>query len=264
MEFTEISQCVKKLNFSPYTQTATHLPAYSWRGYLLTGFDKESGNCIKLNDDDQLSDVLFELYPHLSLIELSRFYVLAHQNLIDVDWSTLFFKYKIRYSDELDMLMQKINLLPEKFQKWCHDKSISAKDLFPLKMIDSTLSLDAHLVLLANANPTRSDGVKAIEYLVDLSLMKTDLPSLENSWAEYYKDLQRKRYPSDYNQNLEGQKLLKELPWPKKMEAKYLRRGDRSGFEIRFFVQSRNELATHLRGLHSVEAELENRSVERL
>ncbi len=264
MKITHVAQCNKDLNFGPRVPWPETLPAFSWRGYLLNGFNRTDGHVIELDENELLEKIWPDIYPKLSLMELSRFYHCVLKTGLAMEWSTFFFAYGIRFSEDVQNLVERIIALPPTVQNWCVLKDVSARDLAPLKALADWSAVMPWWWKMLGYEPSRTDGVRALEWIVDLTLMNVDLDPLlagATNLADWTKRLRSARYPLASEKDQANERLVKELPWPKKLEAKYVRHGDKAGFEVKLFVRSTPDLQKQIEGLQAVESELERRGL---
>jgi hypothetical protein len=264
MKITHISQCSKALNFGPRVAWPGRLPAFSWRGFLLSGFDREEGHVIELDSSELLEVIWHDIYPKLSLVELARFYDCALRADLPIEWPTFFHAYGIRFSEDTKLVMRKVVYMPERVQLWCVQKDVSARDLAPLRALNDWDQIAPWWQKLVVYEPSRAEGVRALEHLVDLHLMGVALDAVlegVSNFAEAVKRLRVKRFPLTEEADQQAEKLVRELPWPKKLEARYVRQGDKAGYEVKLFVRSTPDLQKQIEGLRAVESELEKRGL---
>jgi hypothetical protein len=264
MKITNISQCSKALDFSPRVPWPARLPAFSWRGFLLSGFDREDGHVIELDSAELLEIIWHDIYPKLSLTELARFYDKALRADLQMEWPTFFHSYGIRFTEDTKILMRKIVFMPAHVQKWCVLKDVSARDLAPLKALNDWDEIAPWWQKIVLYEPSRADGVRALEWLVDLNLMGVALDVLLadiGNFSDAVKRLRVKRFPLTEEKDQQAERLVRELPWPKKLEARYVRHGDKTGYEVKLFVRSTPDLQKQIEGLKAVESELEKRGL---
>lgn len=83
----DLAVCNRSYNFHPLNKWPLSLPMYSWGYELLCGFEaKQPSIVLDLKSNEiKITDVLFSLYPQLSLSELARLYSLMKSHP-DADW----------------------------------------------------------------------------------------------------------------------------------------------------------------------------------
>ena len=113
----------------------------------------------------------------------------------------------------------------------------------------------------SSENPSKSEGVQILEWIVDLLLIHpTDeekISSLLNGKLNAVQNqLQAWRYPQATSQDQQRKNL--QLPWPSAIQNKFSRRGDRSGFDLRLFVAHPSELKKIIHGFERVLEEWNN------
>jgi hypothetical protein len=264
MKITSVAQCSKALDFKPRSPWPERLPAFSWRGHLLSGFDRSEGHVIELSSEESLEKIWPDIYPKLTLMELARFYASVKAVDLPMEWSTFFFSYGLRFSGDFEILLQRLVTLPEAIQNWCVLKDLSTRDFSPLKAMEDWSSVLPWLQKMVTFEPSRSEGVRALEWMVDLTLMKRSLEKIlsdVSNFSDWVKALRAARFPVMDEKDQQAERLVKELPWPKKLEARYIRSGDKAGFEVKLFVRNTPELHKQIEGLQAVESELERRGL---
>lgn len=302
------------LDFEPESQWPDILPRFSFKGELLCGFQKKHLSCqiIPLDEANSLHYYIKSLYPQLSFMELARltkklqnlpqnssllkssmeslsgincneninsYQLDSNQNssvrfeIISQLWSL----YQFRNYEQHFELIDKIISLPKDLQTWIHQKKVSPLDLAPFKALSKKESFDLLEPLwqpFLYYSFSKSDGVKVIEYLIELLLLEfplqelfppnwtensTLVPTAHNSGENWMHHLHSLRYPksTQFDQNAEA--LLLQQTWPKKMDARWIRRGDRSGVELKLFFTHPDELKQNIVGLEKTLHDIKNK-----
>lgn len=204
-------------------------------------------------------EVLKSLYPSLTLVEWARLVNAVERAGLPLEKDVFSEKHNFRWGEDFSKVCDLILELDEKFLFWANEKQLSTRDLAPLRALASISSFQPYLLKMCEMNPSRSEGVQALEWMVDLFLMGHDLKALvENpkSFSNLLRSLRQKRFPLATQQEAGMADLVQKLPWPKKAQARVLRQGDLSGIEIKFFVQSPSDMKTQLDGLAHVMGEM--------
>lgn len=260
MSFTSISQCAKSLDFEPRQSWPHALPAMSWKGLLLCGFERIGGGVVDLfsTQNVSLKEALIACHPKLGLGEISRLSqkLAAHdQALFDQTMEGLLHHYQLRWNDRLKVTLDKLVLTPKEFQHWVDDKSVAARDLAPLLAVDKIDSLNDFIIALTRLPISKSEGILALELAVDLFLMGTpinDLMPTDSKPALWLEKLQVLRKPEAAQKDLEMREKVSRLAWPANVQAQWVRQGDESGIEIKLRVKTPQDLGAKLEKLSSV------------
>lgn len=258
-----IRQCKKNLDFSPHKPWPESLPAFCFRNELLCGFNRESGFAISL-DEKNLIEILYDLYPDLSFIELCRLSskIRAFENSRDP--GTLIKKlwqiYGYQYRDSLELVVEKVLQLPTEAQAWLQEKKMAPQDLAPLRSLTDLNQLDSFWSILSTSPHSKSEGVKIIEWLIELILLNHPMDQLLplKPGAAWVTQLQALRYPQSNKQDLHAETKIRSLAWPLRSEARWARKGDRSGVELKLFFSHPQELKRALERLDQVRSDLES------
>ncbi len=246
------------LDFKPCRAWPKALPAYVWGDYTLCGFKSETE--LPLNTaNTAFLEAFYAIYPQLTFPEHSRFYNLASQldSSLPFTWQEYFQAYKMRWCENLKENLLIMSSLPAHFEEWCSNKDVKQRDLAIFRSIKDIKICQPILDELVTLNANKNTGMQILETSIELLLMgkpidllvfKTEAISAEQ-WA---KRLYRIRYPmSTMNDEAQSQKV-KQLPWPQKVQAKWIRVGDESGVEIKFFIKDTTDLDKRLSGLNYV------------
>lgn len=273
--FKKLASCQRHLDFHPENPWPELLPLYCYDDELLCGFertDQENENVIQL-EHQSLPLCIKTIYPHLSFPEISR--LVAQLTVQFPNSPALYNKiwslYGYQARENLSLLALKLIQLPLEIQRWFSQKKWAPQDLAPLRALDDLNQLDEHWDELLLANPSKSDGVKWLEMLIELILMgfkKDQLrplhSSTENSQpyttAQWLSHLQALRYPLATQQSEQGEQKIRAMNWPPKSEARWTRRGDRSGVELKLFFSNPQELKINTIRLEKMVQDLENKT----
>ncbi len=270
----------RNLDFEPESLWPASLPCYSFQGELLCGFQTNENDLwdatqtppqpktVKL-EGNSLPQFLKGIYPQLSFMELSRLSekIKQHPQLNDLQHlMELWFLYGYRNYENSQSLIEKIVTLPKEVQKWIHQKKLSPQDLAPLNALttpDSLSLLEPLWLTFIDCGFSKSEGVKGLEYLVELLLLGNSVEDLRPphspcSSAQWLDFLHSKRFPMSTHQDKMAEEKIRVVFWPKKMESRWVRRGDRAGVELKVFFTHPDELKQNLVGLERTYQDIKN------
>lgn len=238
MESKLIEHYQDRLFFRPLTKWPASLPALSYKGILISGFEHSHRHPVyelQEGSGSTFSELLVEIYPLLTMPEIARIInhplsqkILKPQELIQ----TMGFHDSADFRKVLNLVVQ----LPEAFQDWISAKKIGAQELYPLLnlTIEKATMLTNRLVEL---NETKSETIQRLEWTSDLILMNHDLKKL---LLLSLVELREARFP---NTTLRDEHLKSlNLPWSSRLKPKMQRRGDQAGFDVQFFASTPVEL----------------------
>ena len=165
----EAKNCNDHLDFKPLNRSTPFLPTYSWGAFILTNFENwQSSLIIDLKSEDRkFSEVVFAIYPDLTICELARLYSPAKEMVVDCNWYDFFKNYKLRYCENLVSSFQQIIKTSSKFQSWCSEKQLSLRDLSILRSIQLNSSHNDILNKIVALSPSKSVGVQLIELAIE-------------------------------------------------------------------------------------------------
>ena len=266
--FTPIANCKSNLNFLPAQIWPDALPPYAFQGELLCGFDLQKGYAINLIGNTPV-DFIKLLHPQLSFFELARLHhkIKKWHNSMDANeskclleslWSL--YGYKLR-----DSLVQTIDIavnLPHEVQLFGQQKKWNPQDLSPLRAVSNLNILNSFWKSLITSSLSKTDATRALELFVELTLMEFPDESINlktnESANDWLKRLHETRYPISTTQDAQAEQLVKKVHWPLRSEARWLRKGDLSGIELKIFFTHPTELKKALIKLDQVNQDLQN------
>lgn len=235
---------------------------YSWNSIAL---NPESSLSDKFLDLSTLSieDALIVTYPELSYCELIE--VLKKLKVsTPINEKIIFQQYGFALDRKLEQLNERLPSLPPSFWSWCLRHYLSPRDLFPLLSLASPQDLSLSLDKISEVQASRSLGTQLLELVVECFLIGTsdsDLVSLLNNAPSsmqpadhWLVNLKALRFPQTLKRDVEKQKSLLSLPWTKDLQTRWLRQGDRSGVEVKFFAATPKELQKHVEQLQKIVA----------
>ncbi len=289
MKITQVSRCAKCLRFGLSPVWAKALPHLHWRGICLTCRGSETVDALD-GSDTNLETWLAELYPKMRFADFAQLFQTLRESGLDFDWAIFLPHYQMRFTEDFLRAIDQWLSLPSEFQTWSRDKELSVGDLLPLLALKNDVALknnherfyflQALLARLAQHNPSKQEGTRALEWIIDLYLispprfqqaLQSDegpsaakvLLSTDLSWAEFFVRLEVWRYPLASSQKKKIEELAKSLPWPKRAQVKAGRQGDRSGFEVKIFIRDSQDLRSQVKGFSAVAEQLEKREGEK-
>ncbi|MBY0385099.1 hypothetical protein K2X05_08060 [bacterium] len=231
---------------------------YLWKS---TALNPESAISEKYLDLSSLSieDALIVAYPELSFCSLIEVLKRIEHSIV-LDASKVFANYGFLLDSKLSHLLKIIPQFPPSFWQWCQKHSLSPRDLFPLLSLNSPQEISQCLEKFAEFSISRSLGAQILELSVECYLTTGNeallIADIKNGdqWLQYLKTL---RFPNTVKSDLQKEKELLSLPWTKDLNTRWLRQGDRSGLEIRFFASNQKELLKHVQQLQNIITQVE-------
>lgn len=260
MKLSDIAQCEKTLDFRPVATWPEALPSFCWDSLLLCGFSRQHGPAVDLSHSEHsLAKVFNSIYPHLSLPEFARLYVIVSS----LPWADSFLTefaslHGWRLSKDLIELMAQLVRLPMKFQNWVSLRDLGARELAILKAAPDIDFLIPITQEIARRSPSRATGVQMLELAGELKLMGEtlvfDTQLTDDQWLQ---QLKRQRHPLTAQKDESQNNRMRALPWPAHLQTRWLRTGDEAGVEIKFTATSFLDLKRKVDGLRLVEQILE-------
>lgn len=196
-------------------------------------------------------------YPEIGLSELARLYHAIHTRApqLEVHMEDLFAEYGLRWCERLKITMKMLVRLPQEFQNWTDEKKFAARDLAPLLAVTDLSSLDPLFTALTKLNLSKSQGVRAVELVVELFLIGkplNDLLPTTDKADEYLSLLERWRRPNALEREEIWKEAVARWPWPAHVKAQWQRFGDQSGLELRLRAASPEDFHKQLQKLLSI------------
>ena len=227
-----------RLFFRPLTKWPMSLPALSYKGILISGFDHSHQHPVyelPSGPDSTFSELLVEIYPTLTMPEIAR--ILNHplsQRVVDP--AELIQTMGFHDSADFRKVLKLITQLPDGFQDWISLKKVGAQELYPL--LNLTIEMATMVAnRLSELSETKSETVQRLEWTSDLILMNHDIKKL---LMLSFIELRETRFP---NTTLRDEHLKSlNLPWSSNLKPKMQRRGDQAGFDVQFFASTPFEL----------------------
>lgn len=226
------------LNFQPTHTWPGSLPAVAIGNDLVAGFELSSDHPThqhEVKSPEENTKRLMDLYHNLDLSELSRLIfkprfaaLFSEELLLQLN--------QMGSNPDLKAVLKMISGFSLELQNWISSKKPGYNELSPLL----PLSLENQIFVLGQAvkfQESKTLSALRIELLSDLLQMDFSKQDLADLTLE---NLKKKRYPQT---TLRDQKVsLVDLTLPKTVKSRFLRQGDKGGFEIQFFAGTPAEL----------------------
>lgn len=240
------------LDFQPQNPPPQALPSCVWNDHILWT-NPSTTTSLDLSARP-FHEALVSIYQTLTFCELALITEWLEKSQIQVNKELLFAAYQFRYDNKMEKTLLLWTSLPQAFRVWATKHGISQADLYPLCAISDLTPLQPALLKVAGLQLSRSQGAQIVELITECALLKTDASQWiknSSSSADWMQSLNALRFPQTLGRDSERQnKLL--LGWPKTFATRWLRQGDRSGVEVKFFVSSKRELAEKISSLTRV------------
>lgn len=248
------------LDFKPLLTWPESMPGLSVNSVAIAGFNS---NCFYNHSLEwrEFPQFLKRFYPNLEFVELSRLYAQT-QSLVWFPFKDVLKAYNFSNTEMTLELLQKLFQTPLQFQNWCAEKCLSPADLAPLSACKD-LNLNLIFLRIIESDMSKSQGVQFLELCIELKLMQHSDDALGlndsktknqvESWVEQLRSL---RYPQTKARDQQQSVRLSNLNWPGAAQVKWVRKGDKSGVEVRLFVSQSTDLEKYLRSLSRVAEEM--------
>lgn len=252
-----ISQCSRTLDFSPRREWSPIFPVLAWKGNLVCGFERETGEAVDVSEHLFL-DVWKACHPELGLAEVARSVECIRR------WNGEFFVeigsgllalYGLRLNERLAQLMDLLVRTPREFQNWVDDKKMAPRDLGALLALNDVRDIEPLLLEMPKLGISRFEGARALELFIELYLMGrplNDLLPTSNNGGLYLRRLEQWRRPAANEQDEEWRKTVEQWPWPAQVKAEWQRFGDQSGLEIKIRTTSPDDFQKKLERLAEI------------
>lgn len=254
-----VASCKTSLDFQPDTPWPQGLPVYCFENELLCGFDHREGSAVELSGMT-LQDAIKLIHPHLGFLELCRLSQKIPANVLSKAsfWSL----YGYHWKENLEILALLLTELPLSTQRWLQGKKMAPQDLAPLRSLPQLSVFAPWWPVLMNLPHSKSDLTQILELLVELILMEVPRETLiVGSESSYWiKNLRALRFPLSTSSDSLGDAKIRTIAWPLRSEARWTRKGDRSGVELKLFFSHPQELKRSLERLQQVSEDLQSNS----
>lgn len=251
MRILKASECERIFDFFIYQPSPKNLVPIAWGNYLLTGCEP-NGSVVSLPAESNFTAIVREIYPELSFVELSR----LRQNLRQLNfsiWGEILESYQLLASESVELTADALDATPESFRIWAHEKKLMPRDLAPLRL-PIPKEFDDVLRGIAESRATRQEGCQILELSAELFLGGTSILDIRqhSSSEKWLAHLKKLRFPRTSRADEEMRQKIKSLNWPPHVDAEWLRRGDQTGLQIKFFAATEAELTRRLEGIKGI------------
>ncbi|MBY0313901.1 MAG: hypothetical protein K2Q26_00145 [Bdellovibrionales bacterium] len=251
------------LDFKPSQSTPEIFPVFVWRSWALNHFETGSKSApVDLLSQDishkDFPEALKQIYPHLTFMELSRLFSCSRSAGLanQLAWDQIFRAYSYNWNTRMEKTVELALTLPPHFQNWMQEHEISPREISPLLSLKEQSSFIPFLEHFTRKSLSRNQGAQLLELAVELHLMKTPISDLfslpEEMVEEWIARLRKIRYPQTETLDRSIEERLMSLPWTKSFSKRWTRIGDRSGLEVKFLVQSPEDLKNKIKALEEI------------
>ncbi len=265
--YSHLKSDLKFPEFLESSSKSRSLPlAWAIGDQLISSFESETltqALSVEVADGRSHVDYFFEIHPRFTL---AQFGFLAQSplfaSIFDEDY--FFSRWGKGQQESLKELLPVVSALSAALLAWLHEKDLQPADLNPLKTLPlGKINFIAKVFL--QARPSKSEGVQILELVTDLCLMSLSeeqiLAAFDDSANSTLIQLKILRYPQTHQRDLASKEKLK-ISWPKNIQARYQRRGDKAGFDVQMFVASSADLKKTVTHLEKVVEEWKSLSQE--
>jgi len=240
------------MDFQPRQVPSRLYPPIAHNGVQISGFSSEQ--TAVHYDEQSLADLIFEIYPELSVPELARLKTVLDKLELPVEEVLL--RYGFRENDLTQAVFDFVASLPMEIQEALSEKQFNFGDLRSIR--PSAQGASALCIALAHfvgLRMSKSQIVEACELFNELYEMRPfELPrNLDRDQVLNF--LREARFPESLKKDSDRQRLVKSKKWPLKSNVKWSRQGDLSGIEIKLFLTSPAEFKRALHDLNQIEVE---------
>ena len=178
-------------------------------------------------------------------------------------------------NDNLTSIFEILLNAPQGFQNWVNEKQIGPRELSPLRAVikdRSQIHQNLHFLnelysRLTKFQPSRSIGVQALEWAIEIYMMQED-PfqdlSFDQSFDQWHSWLKEKRFSRRYQTKEYLEKQLKTVSWPRGSKVSIFEAGDKMGLEVRLQAADASELTQKAQTLTQTAAQLAQKTIEEL
>jgi hypothetical protein len=211
----------------------------------------------------ELPIALFEMYPNESLTVIFEWIDYLKSKSLEINPTELCKAYGFFWNDTTLKLFNEFLNWPLDFKTWTNTKKAHVNDLRPLILTSKLKSEDQIyvlelLALFLNLNPSLNDGKKIIELYLDvLSTQSVEIKKLVTAIKEdgikadqVLKRLLKLRYPIATKDDLKKKTFIEKSNWSSSIKVKFLRQGDKSGFEVSTFISQPEQSVKLTEHLH--------------
>ncbi len=145
---------------------------------------------------------------------------------------------------------------PVGFRQWCQEHQVRIHDL--LNLVYGTRTAIPALKVFHASKMNKNQGLQFLEYLMDLTQMHISLVEIESCTLDeaLFQKVRQMRFQTQTQQDSSMEKQFQKISWPMKIQARWQRRGDTAGAELKLFIQSPLDLQKHIVALQKTQETL--------
>lgn len=195
------------------------------------------------------TELLFSFFPQISFNDL-----FSLLKLTDVfDETELLKKYQIQNAEKVMQLLEESTSWKPEITGWCLEKKVKPQELLFLLNLNLQERLEL-LAAIANSGLSKSQSLQFLEWCSDLILLNTPIPGelIKNINDNSLAKIKSLRFPKSIQQH---PLLGKKIHWGTGIQGQFLRKQDRAGFQVQFFVSSSEELTKIIHQLQKNQSE---------
>lgn len=226
----------------------------AWDFYQINTLPDTSSDVVDFKGQYTFQELFKKAYPQLNFIQLSYIFNAWEKSTdtLPTSWEVFFQQYNLRFNENTIKTFKALSACSSDFLTWASSKKLSQRDLAPLRLLKDPQLAHPLEAQIATINPSKTLGTQILELGVDLLLMGKELSYTQVNAEKFLRELKSLRYPNTSSKDETRQVKSVQLPWPASVKADWIRKGDTSGIEIRFFAKSQQELEKKLNGLQLV------------
>lgn len=211
------------------------------------------------SDKFKNSELLFQFFPQLSFSDIYKILETSQSfrenELFDKD--DLFKKFQIPNSDKVYSVMKEASQSwGKETLDWIQEKKIRPQEI--LFLLNLTVQERIRLLnAIAMSSLSKSQALQFLEWTSDLILLKINLPeelfsSINEKTLESIKEL---RFPKSFLQHPLQNKKISWGQGAHGVQGQFIRKQDRAGFQVQFFVSTSEELEKVIQQLQKNQSE---------
>jgi hypothetical protein len=244
------SDCKLRIEFLSKTHWPDHLPAIALNQVIIAGSKGKwvFNHQIESQSGCELAETFKNFHPHLSYLELLQI-VPQWKAAFNVSVTAFLKAYQLDWSDTDSELEKFFRTFPASTQLWLVEKSLSKSELSQIKDLASRAQTITSFCVQQKVS--KSELTQVLDLCSSINSDQA-LPQPGDNFRSWSEKLFSLKYPITQSMDKYFQAKIKTLPWSKNSSAQWLRRGDKSGIEVRFFVTQTNELKNQIHALMKV------------
>ncbi len=176
---------------------------------------------------------------------------------LNLEWAESFHQFsKLTFSSTAFLFLKKADLI-----RFAIDKDLQAGDIEIFKFADAELISVFKLPSIQSLS--KSEFVKVSEWIIELSqsgaLKNKELQNIvsQRFGTELFEKIKSLRTPQAFELDEKHQQKLNQIKLGNGIQAKWTRRGDRSGVEVRFFCSQPKELPRQIQQIERLTSAFE-------